>query len=220
MAKTLTKIETLVRFNARDDIISLTVEPGLSITNSIYREVAAAFPWSELRKTVDLSAPTVDGQSIYSWANGSSAVFTDVKGVEIETAGSGDIFNLLNVPSTEWEWNEAAKTVDTIPVYYIRINDNGTDSVEIRPAPDYSAGVIRVIGIVEPAEFTLGSSVSEFLTSTADDALAYLIAANYAVRKGSGDLMQINIQKATAALKMLFGKEQVTQETVQMIAGI
>lgn len=219
MAKTLTAIQTLVRFNARDDSLDLTVDPGLSITNAIYREVAAAFPWPELRKTVNLTAATTTSSKFVSWANATSAVFTDVKGVEVETTATSSVFNLLNVPDTEWDWNLAGKATAGIPVYYKRVDNSGTQSVELRPQPSYATGVVRVIGIIEPTELTIGASTTLFLASTADDALAYMIAASFAVRDGFNDLVNINVQKATSALKQLFSKEQITQETVKQIVG-
>lgn len=216
MAKTLTEIETLVKFFARDDSITLTTDPGLSIVNSIYRALASLLPWSEFRKTVSSTAVTITGTNLYAWVT--TNAFSDVKSVEVETTATSSVFQRLVIPETEWDWNLAAQTANTRPVYYMRVNSSG-NKVEIRPAPDYSGGAIQVIGIVEPSDLTIGGSTTDFLLSSADDALAYIISASFAIRDGFGDLAQINTQRATEILQKIFSVEQVPKETINMLVG-
>ena len=217
MAKTLTQIETLVQFNARDDSIALTTDPGLSIANSIYRAVASLLPWPEFRKTVSTTATTLTTTGNYAWVT--TNVFGDVRSVEVGATATDATFQLLVSPPTELDWNLASKQANTIPVYYVRHNTGGADKVELRPNPSYAGASIKVTGIVEPTDLVNGSSVTDFLTSSADDALAHLIAASFAVRDGFAPLAQVNTQRATEILQKIFGAEQVPAESIRNLTG-
>lgn len=70
MAKTLGQIELLVREYTKTDSIVLSVEPGLSLFNSVYRSVARLYKWPELRDTiVDDTIVTSTTTNVYPWPN-------------------------------------------------------------------------------------------------------------------------------------------------------
>lgn len=220
MAKTLTDIQSSVRFFGRDDTIDLTTGTGLIIANSMYRAVSSLLPWSEFRKTTDLPDATTSGTGTYAWISTTTAVYTDVKAFEIGNDASDTQFVLQIVPPTELEWNMASKDSNRIPTMYMRFNDAGTDKVEIRPVPSYTAATMKVTGITEPTALATGSSTTEFLVSSADDALAHLIAAAYLQRAGMGqEIIQSNIQRATEILQSLFANEELPVESIRAIAG-
>lgn len=220
MAKTLTQIQTNVRFYGRDETIVLTTGTGLVIANSMYRAVASLLPWSEFRKTTNLPAATTSGTGTYNWISTTTAVYTDVKAFEIGNDASDTQFVLQIVPATELEWNMAAKDSNRIPSMYVRFNDGGVDKVEIRPIPNYTSATMKATGITEPTALVNGSSTTEFLVSSADDALSHLIAAAYLERAGMGqNIIQANIQRATEILQTLFTNEELPIESIRAIAG-
>jgi hypothetical protein len=220
MAKTLTQIQTSVRFYGRDENITLTTGTGLVIANSMYRALASLLPWSEFRKTTDLPATTTSGTGTYNWISATTAVYTDVKAFEIGNDASNTQYILQIIPETELEWNQASKDSNRIPSMYMRYNDAGTDKVEIRPIPNYSSATMKVTGITEPTALVNGSSTTEFLLSSADDALAHLIAAAYLERAGMGqNIVQANIQRATEILQSLFANEELPVESIRALAG-
>jgi hypothetical protein len=219
MAKTLAQIETLTRFFARDETLSLTNTTGLIISNTLYRSLAASFKWTEFRQVHDLTTATTSGTGVYTWAFSGTPVFRDVTAVEVGSDASDTTFVLLIPAPSETVWAEVRNDANSIPAYYQRLNSAGTDQIELRPIPAYTSATIKVTGIIQPAEFTAGSSTTEFLQSTVDDALAHIIAASFSFRDGFEQLGAANIQAATSMLQSVLKGESVTTEIVRNIAG-
>ena len=68
MAKTLSQIEELARAYTSDNELSLTVEPGLTTFNSMYRALVISLPWPEfLVKVKSDSVKTENGTGSYDW---------------------------------------------------------------------------------------------------------------------------------------------------------
>jgi len=222
MAKFWSEIQVGVRHNARDDSIDLTTDPGLARANSIYRKLALALPWPELRITT-ASAEVTAATGVYNWPT--SSVFTDVVALEIQGASSASASrNLLISPESEYEWNLAAKQVNTIPVYYVRKAVSGTDSFELRPVPSYDVTEgVQITGYTEPSAYdgtTPAANPTVFLQKTADDVLELLIAADWLAQQGDPNFATFQIQQATQILQRMFGKELVPAEIVSGIAGV
>ena len=221
MAKFWSEVQVGVRQNARDDSIDLSVDPGLARANSIYRKLAVAIPWSELRVTTS-SAEVTAATGTYDWPT--TSIFIDVVSMEIRSSSTASR-NLLISPASENDWNLAAKQVNTVPVYYVRKTaSSGTDSVELRPIPSYDVTEgIQITGYIEPTEYdgsTPAANPTVFLQKTADDVLELLIAADWLSQQGSEQFAVFQIQQATQILQRMFGKELVPAELVSSIAGV
>jgi hypothetical protein len=141
MTRTLTNIQTSVRFYGRDDSIDLTTDPGLTVSNTVYRGLAAAFDWPEMHRRAVTVGVTVADQESYLWSGEDFPNFLDVKSVEIKSLSydppttSTSVFGVSSLteptarytwkhiypPPNEFEWDEAGRrtSVDT-PQYYKR----------------------------------------------------------------------------------------------------
>ena len=219
MTRTLTELNTTVKIAAKDDKIDLTDATGLDITNTMYRAVVTLFPWSEFRETSTI-ASVVSGTGTYAWPLPATVIYTDVVAIEVGIDFSDSEFVLLEKPPSELEWNRASAESDSRPVYYMRYSVSGTDYIEIRPAPNYGTATLQVTGTIEPTALTTGTDVTEFLARSADDALAYLIAAEYLTRDGRQQDANTQVQKAVTQFKNLFKDEEITVETVKTITGV
>ena len=235
MATSLANLEKLVRHYARDDSLDIDTasSTALMVTNKVYRGLAAAFPWPEFLvtkkawATTTAYAATVIGQEKYKWIFESQPVsatsiahayFTDVKAVEIRETDP----ILLTMPSTERDWNLAkgASTAIAQPRMYKREYDtaNTRDAISLRPLPSTADWSINVTGVKEPTVLTNGST-TEFLTASADDALALLIAADWNTHDMNSELAAVNLQNAQRILQTIWSKEQVTKEVLEKIIG-
>jgi len=145
MTRTLTNIQTSVRYFGRDDSIDLTTDPLLTVSNTIYRSLAAAFDWPEMHRRAVLTSETVADQESYQWTGEDFPTFLDVKSVEIKSLSfdspttSSSVFGVsalteatarytwknIYQPPNEFEWDEAGRrsSVDT-PMYYRRYLSN------------------------------------------------------------------------------------------------
>lgn len=215
MAKTLANIQKGARFHAKNDQLVVTNGFGLTAVNAIYRRVANALPWPELRVTEDSADATATGTKTYAWAT--TNVFIDIKSIEVGTTSSDAAFNLLLPPPTESDWSEMAKDANTVPVYYVRFRIGSTDKIEIRPAPNYTGGTLRFIGIIEPSELTTEASVTIFQMKTADDVVEHLVAADDLIARNKTDEAEVQFDKATRILRKIFGDEKVPAELVKDI---
>ena len=217
MAKTLENIQIGARFNARSDELVISTGYGLATFNSIYRKVCKALPWPELRYT-QTATTSVSGQAQYTWVTAS--VYMDVVSVEVGSDASDTAMNLMIPPHSEHEWNEAAKDSSGVPVYYKRFSSALNNMIEFRPTLDYSSATIRATGTVQPTELSLVSDTTVFLTSTADDVLEYVIAAEFLMSVGNSKQAEFNIATATKALRDIFGDELVPAELIKNIIGV
>ena len=231
MAKTLTQIQTGVRYNARDDSIDLTDTTLLAIVNRIYRRMSAALPFPELTRRENLNTTTAD-QNSYS-IDGLTNKYTDFKVVEILnnaldvdtfgtivfginkfTSSASTTYKSIHPPATEQDWDIAGRTTSQqIPDYYRRLHDGTNNIIEFRPAPSTASQQIRVTGIIEPSELTAASSTTIFLLKEADEVFEHLIAAEIIDREGTDpNYANTNRQQASGLLTRLFGVENVPEE--------
>jgi hypothetical protein len=235
MAKTLAQIQTLVRYNARDDSIDLTTTTNLAIVNETYRELISQLPWPEYLRKAILTSQTVADQEEYQWTGASFPIFLDVNYIEIlslsydKDTTDSDIFNTNTItsatarytykavwpPPNEWEWNLAGRrtSVDQ-PLWYKRLNNGTNDVVALRPTPSVTGYNIRVVGVIEPTALTGSSDTTGFISNQADEAFAHLVAANLATRDGFNDIATWNTNKTNSILKGLFQDEQITTEEI------
>lgn len=145
MARSLTSIQTLVRFFSRDNSLVLTADPELTAVNSIYRALAGSFEWPELTRRAIITSPTVIDQENYEWTGEDFPTLLDVNSVEIKSLSydfpttSSSVFNVSSVseptarytwkhcyqPPDEFEWDLAGRmpSVD-MPKWYKRFLSN------------------------------------------------------------------------------------------------
>ena len=95
-----------------------------------------------------------------------------------------------------------------MPKYYLRNTTAvGVHQIEFRPAPKYGSKTIRFTGILEPDEATDANSKTVFRLAAADDALAYLVAADFLDVDGFTEFADRQLQKARQLLVRIFGEE-------------
>lgn len=219
MTATLTEIEALVQHYTRNKSrdIDSSATP-LAVTNKIYRSLVASFPWPEFKTTVNLSTSTTSGTEEYAWSFATSEKFLNVTSIEVGSDASDTQFLLMIPPTTERIWSEAGKAANGQPVYYSRKYISGSNVIALRPIPSYTAATIKVTGIYEPTALTEGGSTNFILTS-ADDALALLIAADWNIHDGFPDLVSANMSNAEILLKSIWGNEMVTREILYNLLG-
>lgn len=181
MASLLSDIEKKVRALIGGDPVVLTLGPGLEMVNMIYREMVSSAKWPEFRETYTVVAATTSGTEQYTWAS-AAPDFNGPVEIEVGSDASDSNFVLLLSPGSDEEWNNALLMKDFIPKYYRRYHDGTDEKIEVRPAPNYSSASIRATGQIEPTALTVPGSSTEFIQTTADDALSKLIASNMLLR--------------------------------------
>ena len=242
MAKTLEEIEISVRRYAGDDTIVLTTDPGNSIFNAVYRDIASQLPWAEFRvkkrfrrttaayttaaSADQLYEDTVLGKEHYQWSFESVPLactaivhnrFIDVKAIELTVSGPV----ILVPPESEMDWNLAGGPTTAIaqPRMYMREYDatRTMDAIAIRPRPSVAGLPLYATGIIEPEELTALTDRTRFIVRAADDALERVVAAVFQNRRGDGNAASSNIQNATSILQRLHNREVATKELVTNI---
>lgn len=217
MAKLLSEIQTGVRHNARDNNLTLTSGIGLETVNRMYRRIAAALPWPELRRQ-DTSITTTAGTETYTWP--ATPIFLDIKSVEIQDGDDNDTYKAIYKPQDEHSWVELLTLPrQSVPTAYQRSSTSTAHQVSFRPLPKYSTKTIRITGIIEPTSLITADERTIFIQRAADDALEHLIAAEWAMHDGIIELVQIQLGQLQEILKMLFGKEQVPAELFTIPIG-
>ena len=212
--KSLTDIQTGVRVVARNASISLTDTDGLSRFNTIYRGVAALMPFPELRRQ-DTSITTTGGTARYPWIV--DPVFLDVRSVEIQDGDDEDKYKLIYPVPDEGNWNAAGnRAKQSVPDYYVRDYASLLNKIEFRPTPRY-AKTVRVTGIIEPKRVYSGANKTIFLQNAADDALEYMIAADWLATDGFTDFAANRVQLAMSIYQSLFGKDAVPVEKIESL---
>jgi len=188
---------------------SLTLSSGVGLVafNRIYRTMAAALPWPELRESnSDIS--TTAGIATYDWPEG--AQFLTLEAVEIQDGDDLDKYKLVFQPPDTLEWNLAAhEENEAVPSYYLGkvAASGGQHEFELRPAPKNDSKTVRMTGIPEPEEAVDGDSVTVFKLAAADDVLAYLIAADFLDRDGITSFADRQLGKAKQLIVRMFGEE-------------
>lgn len=91
---TLSEIQTQARFFARNEVIDITAEPGLSIFNGVYQHVVTLKKYPEFRFKRELDT-TVDTTASYTWSivvlvDCGTASTTDTLTIDCGTASSTD----------------------------------------------------------------------------------------------------------------------------------
>lgn len=235
MAKTLSNIQVAVQAITGNDKVNLTSDLGLSSSNRIYRKLAGAYPWPEFYKRMALNSGsaivTVADQEEYALQveAGNTTRFVNITSVEIQSTaydvttfgsaifgvdtfgtGSGSTWKMIEQPPNELEWNLAGRLdSEAVPRYYRLVYNSGL-KIAFRPTPSTADQAIRVCGIVEPTEFSSGSSTTEFHLATADDALEYLIAADWSTRNNVDGRSYVS--EAKQLLEKIWGSTPVVQE--------
>jgi hypothetical protein len=205
MAKTLTQIETLVKWEARQSDFSCTSVSGLAIFNMIYLRVAAMFPWPELYKA-DASLVTIADSGEYTWP--SSVMFSNVNLIQIQDTEDDLKYKVISPTPTELDFVEAHEEPASFPRYYKRIvNSSNVKKLCFAPHPKYSGALITISGTYEPTEFTQGSDATVFLNKNVDNAIALLIAANIMDKRDYPKRAQRLTAKAAELLSSVAGKE-------------
>jgi hypothetical protein len=211
MASTLSDIEEIVRFESRDDILDITTagSSGIAVANLIYRRLGALIKWPELYREYT-SLTTVSEQEAYTWP--SSVQYVDVTSIEVQDPTQNNNYVVVPATRSELDWSISRREDPDFPLVYRRVY-NGTNHVlQLAPKPKVSGSIIRITGLVEPAQLTSGSSTTLFLTKLADHALAYMIAADYSDQRNFPQRAQNLIGKAAEMLSTLAGKEVTPSE--------
>ena len=193
MATTLTNIQSDVRFYANDSVIDLTTAADLRRVNAIYHGMFSpgweVFPglrigmrWAEQTRE-DTSLSTTAGTAAYTWPT-SPVFLKETVTVEILRQSGGTDYQQIRRAADEREWLAHKNSGNAFPVFYRWMDSAGTTQLQFAPAPDTSSLTIRLRGLVQPDEFTSGSSQTAFDEIRSDKAFAMLIAAEYKHKRG------------------------------------
>ena len=217
--KTLTEIETGVKFNSADQGVSLTTDANLEVVNRNFRALAAELPWPELRRrNTDLS--TTAGQAAYDMPARSVIVFLDLALVEMQDGDDEDKYKIIPPADSERKISVADNMVDTsLPIYYVLDSDGLGDQIRFAPAPKSGSKAIRLTGIIEPEPLVDGDDATPFRQRAADDALEHIIAADLFQADGFLERANVQISKAQQILSRLFGRDVVPLERLQQIVN-
>ena len=217
--KTLSQIETGVKFNSADKGVSLTTDANLEVVNRNFRALAAELPWPELRRrNTDLA--TTAGTAAYDMPSRSIIVFLDLKLVLMQDGDDQDKYKIIVPANTEREFANAENQPDSVmPRYYTLDSDGIDDQIRFAPAPSLGSKTIRLIGIVEPEPLVDADDVTPFRQRAADDALEHIIAADLFQADGFTERANAQLSKAQQILSRLFGKDVVPLERLQQIVN-
>lgn len=202
----LSDIEINAEHSARTGL-TLTSGNGLVAFNRLQRAYAAALPWPELRRS-NTDKSTTAGTSSAAWPVTAPNKFLTLESVEIQDGDDLDRYKLIFQPPSVLEWNMAEREPNTaVPKYYLRDSTAvGVHQVAFRPSPKF-AKTLRFTGIVEPEDAVNGNSKTVFELAAADDALTYLIAADFLDVDGFNEFADKQLQKARLILLRIFGEE-------------
>lgn len=219
MASTLTNIEVLAQHEARDNNLDVTAA-GVYIanTNKIYRKFCGEFDWPEFYITIALTATLATGTEEYAWAFSGTPIFYRETAVEAESVASSGVYVLLDEPPNEAAWNMFSSGMSGVSKFYRR-RDNSGDKIAIRPVPSstQNGGAVKVTGYIEPTALANGSSTTEFLNASSDDAFAHLLAANWLMHDGNPQYAQAQISDAYQIVKNMF--PNIAREQVEQVAN-
>ena len=189
---------------------------NLAMANRIYRGLALAFPWRELRRTTNLSETTTAGTAAYNWPT--TIKYVDMRAFEIQDQTDRDLFKPIPEPPDEQAWTRAAyKSAQSVPDHHQKYHDGTRLMVELRPAPKYGGRTLRVVGTIEPAALINGNSVTFFETSTGDDAFEMVLAAEFLALDGVREFAQFRLSQAGTILETLFGNDIAVAERLARV---
>jgi len=151
-------IKNLIDCGSSSTTATVTIDCGTSSTTST-RDIDCGF-----------------SDTVYTFA-----VF-DVVAIEVETGNGTGVMEFVFQPDSEDIWSEVARDANGQPFYWVRNNTSG-NVVEFRPIPNFSSGEIRVTGYDKPDEIEESTEQTRFLNKGIDDAIARLVAAEYADRE-------------------------------------
>lgn len=209
MSLSLNEIQTLVRWEARDSKIDLTDASSLAVFNMLYRRMSALFLWPELTRT-DSSLSTTSGDSTYTWP--STNRYIDVTLVEMQNPFNDNKYDPIMPARTEITFAEESTKPNGFPTVYRRTHDGTNHILEFAPAPDTSSLGIRIKGLIEPTALADGGESTVFLTKLADDALVFLIAADYAAKREDAERSNELLSRTAEILTALSGREILPSE--------
>lgn len=181
----LSTIEGLVRFYAKQDDLNITTDPqNLSVANLVYRRMVSPVyrRWPEVTRA-DAQITTVLGQESYTWPTTPAFQFP----VQIEFCEASDPNHprVLTPVSSMVEWAGWDSDNNGTPQVYMLLDEAAVLKLAVRPKPERTGDIIRILGSIGVDEFTNGSSKTVFVNATSDDALAKLIAAE--IKRNKGD---------------------------------
>jgi hypothetical protein len=122
---------------------------------------------------------------------------------------------------TTWVQTTSTNIGDEVR-YYAATADVGTGAstatetnrLAIRPVPTVAGYIIRAFGVIEPTELSTSAGTTQFINSSADDALEHILAAAWFFNYKDSEQANIQLQQAVERLKSVFKNEQITTETI------
>ena len=200
--------------------LNIISSAGLAVANRIYRAMVMVLPWSEFMRqnvVVTPTAGTTAGTGAYDWLK--EPVFLNITAITIQDQDDANIYKIISPAPDEVQWAALENAAPaSVPTYYTRyVANDGTVKIEVRPAPKYASKIIQARGVIEPRELTSGDVKTGFLQAAADDAFAYMVAADFLDTDGFGDYADKQLAKAGMILQQLFGKDSVPIELPSLI---
>jgi len=209
MAKTIATIQSLVRWECRDQTFSLVDTSGLQIGNSLYRRLCALIEWPELNRE-DSTLSTTSGTEKYTWP--ATNTYIDITGIEIQDPYDNSKYKQVSAAPSELEFNLMREKPKAFPELYKRGHDGTNNVLRLAPKPDTTGLTIRLTGQIEPAEYTGSTDTTVFIMSSADDALSYIIAADVLDKREQPQRANRLVGRAAELLSRIAGKEITPDE--------
>lgn len=216
MADTLNTINAKAKFLARDTNLNITADSseGILAANRVYRQFSALWQWPELQRQQTFT--TVAAQEKYSAT--ALASMRDILRIEMQDDRDSDAYALIGPANSQPRWVRAGYEAAGFPDLYQVESSAGVPKLAVRPAPNtaQATNTIRVVGQITPTDLS-ASSTTFCRNALADDALAYMIAADYQLKRGqTGEGMRL-LAESLKLVKAVGGPEIVPAELAEKL---
>ena len=200
--RTVGEIQTLVRLVGRDSQELIESGSGLSLLNVIYRRMAMNFQWPELR-VENTSITTTANVATYQWPQ--VLQYIQIRSLEMQDGDDANNYKLIPPTPTELDWiNAQTLSQVSVPQMYMRNRSAAQDQIEFRRAPRDGSKTVRITGIKEPAALLNSGSRTVFILDAADDALVYMLSAEFLDIDGDAAFAAAQRGKAVELLNAIF----------------
>lgn len=204
--RTVSDLQTLLRITGRDSQELIESGNGLALLNTTYRRLAMNFPWPELR-VQDTSISTTANTAEYQWPQ--VLQYTQIRSLEMQDQDDQNYYKLIPPAPSELDWiNAQVLTQASVPQMYLRNKSGTTDQIEFRRAPKFTSKTVRIVGIREPVKLENSGNKTVFILDAADDALVYMLSAEFLDLDGAQDFAQVQRGKAMEILNAIFSVQK------------
>lgn len=220
---TLSDLQTLIQFFARDNGFALTATPYLDMANLVYRGMVSVLRFGETVQVRDPWFTCAAGTANYVMPQDPSWI--DITAFEMQDPDDQNSYKPVLPFKDEQAWTLAANKPAAFPEMR-RVMGGGTITdvnIWFAPAPK-AASSVRVRGTIEPPPMVAPTGDetwrSIFDSRFKDDILALLISATININRAQPDLAQVNIGGAIQRLKQISAWTVQVEEQLRGVVGV